>query len=1667
MSFSSFSLLRQLRASLRGDSPPPPLLRPASLLAAGKSSYADELDPQHSAPNTPLPHEDFSYNNSDSALRSTPHDGTFATFHSTPPKADVSMPLQHASASILLTSMSAARPERAATVPIGRLGTPVTPGAAASSMLVSPSPSSPLASSDSTVSASASFSSSPSTAQSQPAASLSSASTFSSLPLHAPALPSLSPEPPPSPPPRPPRLHPPALQVSLLLAYCRAWLLANEEYEVRARLNDTASDKHALKVRVHQRMQRMGGEEKRIAVLLEGLSSQEEQLRRELDTLSQLMQHKQRGGAQRSRRTQPSPSSSPSPRTPSTANASLNALREQKHVVCSSIEQLIHKRNTHRQQLAVLQSSIACMTQALYQTHIAVRERYTQISERLDDELLPSRGGAGEIDTLAIEETPRKPITASMVEASPGSRISLHRNPRSLTASVYTSPQAPSSPRAEMQQSGVRFVSSVDEWVLSSVGRLRELRDTEERLEKRLTKLSSSRGQLASYFDRIQQYTRRQQHQPIARSTPDHKLTPPDADTSSLASLVRGWSLRSLATSDEADSERRRQEMEHVTALVYEHRNRKVLHRILQHVDQTQLPTTRRVKGQLHAHCIRGDELVMWFAKSNLLPSKVDALELIEMMLRGRLLLNVGRDESQSEADSDDDERAEEWDSADSFASAQLRHSLFTFASPHSASLDDLTRAGWLSKHNRHRSYARYFVWDTDLRRLAYYESSRDAEPIRIYWVDEGTVVHSLDGRMQAESMREKGTPISDSKGGSGADGQFYFELTFAREQHGETSLLLAADSEADRREWLRVLELAFNQSDAKLTKLADEQRRSSGGLERARSIGRHNRVALPPSMSFTTDSSIFPSLSLPLDPHAFTSAHSSLPSSHSASSTALPDGEEELLGELSVFDRKREQLRLSEFSVSRAKTAMVLHSSISHLEAKHDRELGLVDILNDEHTAAGEHDTASDTSSEDDQPGRMETPVKGRRVKGEDGRQGAAEGVDAASKAADEEFDRDIYDFEEEDDEADADDEAADSEDDDIIPGQLPAQPRSHIDNAYVALRKQQRRLKTIRAIRHLSSLLQERSSAPLARLLNVFVKLFRSLYTHALEVESDSSRTAATVATSALSTALNTPLGSSLYSSNSFNFSIGIGSIDALPLHPRDSRAQSTFIGKAAAPASPFRNATQLSPSATPSSASSYSSALSSPSSASTSSGLSPPVSLSYYSLYPRYVRAVVKAAKEDIDSFLHQLLRILAAHLQPDPFQADSTLQSLLAGGPTTAGAALYIPSSTFIAGAEANSVLSPVHSSPLSAASHANSASFQFGGQPDSATLLRERNKDVQSMLSACHRVLHRWLFGRLHGVVLSLYRVKHAQRDVQAGEKMSGLRDVEFEQFGLSSELLLPGMKRRQQQQPRQPDESGEEQRKAGGAGSLDDELDAAERERDHGASGDSLAGEGIDLDASTAGPLPALDLSLTSCPASPSASASTSDPVPYHYALSLLRGLPSIADPYDALSCVLKVARAICRSVDEARGGQAVVINADDLLLLFTYLLIANTNDERDGEAGGACWHAQLALMSDYLTDKQRCMLRGYYLATMQAALELVMTDDFAPIGVHAQLDEAAATTAFGDALNASDVSGLESPSSVSLSSVGSGSVDGSGSGSAELAAAEDDYTGELVVIVQ
>ena len=79
----------------------------------------------------------------------------------------------------------------------------------------------------------------------------------------------------------------------------------------------------------------------------------------------------------------------------------------------------------------------------------------------------------------------------------------------------------------------------------------------------------------------------------------------------------------------------------------------------------------------------------------------------------------------------------------------------------------------------------------------------------------------------------------------------------------------------------------------------------------------------------------------------------------------------------------------------------------------------------------------------------------------------------------------------------------------------------------------------------------------------------------------------------------------------------------------------------------------------------------------------------------------------------------------------------------------------------------------------------------------------------SILSGCQRVLQRWVLGCVGGVVAGLYRVRCAQRDGLAVERMRGLNEVRFEQFGLSEELLLKGMKRSLQQQEERVEDSTE------------------------------------------------------------------------------------------------------------------------------------------------------------------------------------------------------------------------------------------------------------------
>ncbi len=58
---------------------------------------------------------------------------------------------------------------------------------------------------------------------------------------------------------------------------------------------------------------------------------------------------------------------------------------------------------------------------------------------------------------------------------------------------------------------------------------------------------------------------------------------------------------------------------------------------------------------------------------------------------------------------------------------------------------------------------------------------------------------------------------------------------------------------------------------------------------------------------------------------------------------------------------------------------------------------------------------------------------------------------------------------------------------------------------------------------------------------------------------------------------------------------------------------------------------------------------------------------------------------------------------------------------------------------------------------------------------------------------------------------------------------------------------------------------------------------------------------------------------------------------------------------------------------------------ADVLLILFAYIIV---------KARVPSLWAELQVMDDFISEKHRCMVTGYYLATTQAAVELVLTND-------------------------------------------------------------------------
>jgi hypothetical protein len=102
--------------------------------------------------------------------------------------------------------------------------------------------------------------------------------------------------------------------------------------------------------------------------------------------------------------------------------------------------------------------------------------------------------------------------------------------------------------------------------------------------------------------------------------------------------------------------------------------------------------------------------------------------------------------------------------------------------------------------------------------------------------------------------------------------------------------------------------------------------------------------------------------------------------------------------------------------------------------------------------------------------------------------------------------------------------------------------------------------------------------------------------------------------------------------------------------------------------------------------------------------------------------------------------------------------------------------------------------------------------------------------------------------------------------------------------------------------------------------------------------------------------------------------------------------------PIDKLNCVVSAAKAICACVDEARIRQQqaasptstparVVIGADDLLLLFSYLLIHSRTRVPS-------LTAELLFLSDFIPEHQRCTMSGYYLSVTISCRLLLLRGD-------------------------------------------------------------------------
>lgn len=119
-------------------------------------------------------------------------------------------------------------------------------------------------------------------------------------------------------------------------------------------------------------------------------------------------------------------------------------------------------------------------------------------------------------------------------------------------------------------------------------------------------------------------------------------------------------------------------------------------------------------------------------------------------------------------------------------------------------------------------------------------------------------------------------------------------------------------------------------------------------------------------------------------------------------------------------------------------------------------------------------------------------------------------------------------------------------------------------------------------------------------------------------------------------------------------------------------------------------------------------------------------------------------------------------------------------------------------------------------------------------------------------------------------------------------------------------------------------------------------------------------------------------------PPKPKAVAPTG--IPYGEAIDQLRRLGTLVSPIEKCQLFGSVAQTLCECVDNSPfTPPGIVLAADDLLLLFAYLVIkANLTH---------LW-AEVAYIRGFLTTDERDSMAGYYLSTFEAAAEYVMTQE-------------------------------------------------------------------------